>query len=189
MKYLGISAHDGVGKSSTAQLVAHALSGVILPLALPLKEQAAKHLNIPLEQLVRKPMPDYLRAYLRDYGWAMRQLHGEDYWVKMWEFSAQSAVWPLEDWICCDDLRHLNEYHHFDQSGGVVVSLERTVAEPPRLRDGSEIMYPPIISEIWDVRELVKANPHHLYLNTDDLTVEQTAWKILEFLRESGKAG
>jgi hypothetical protein len=198
-KVIAFSAHDSVGKTTTAQALADLTDGIIVSFATPLKVAAANHLDIPVATIFEKPTPDYLRAYMRAFGWAMRQLHGENYWVLQWEKAADPYFYQGRT-VIVDDLRHLSEFKFIDEiAGGHVVSLRREAAEPPThtgdgMGNAIKIDYPPIISEVWDVRDAIqlhrkpfldKNNPPkyrqmHDVIATDNWTPEDVAELIAD---------
>lgn len=170
---IGISGHDGCGKSTLARMLADRTDGRIVSFADPLRHEAAGHLGLPIGALYEKPTPDDMRAYLRALGWIRRSRCGADYWVRKWG----ETVAELHDrfHIFTDDQRHMNEALFIEKNNGVLVSLERSKVEPDRVRE-----FMPIITEVWDTRRLVQASGgRHLYLNTDELTPEQTADAVM----------
>ena len=148
---IALSGHDGVGKTTTAHLLAGALGGIVISLADTLKADAARHLGVPESVIRRKPTPPHLRDYMRALGWAKRQEHGLDFWLHRWK--AEVLRVPPGVPVIVDDVRHLNEADFMLMRGARLVCLMRPEVEPARY---TGVAHPPIVEEVWMIRDPVE---------------------------------
>ncbi len=151
-RVIAISGHDGVGKSTLAEALVHALPGPVFRIALAdaLKEDTARHLRLPLSVVRAKPTASHLRDYMRALGWAMRQEHGMDHWLREWADRAQDARRHEWAWVIVDDVRHLNEFAFMTNGDAFMVTLQRDGTDPE-----NALEHPlPIVREVNGVREL-----------------------------------
>ncbi|MHA0048632.1 hypothetical protein [Deinococcus sp. PEB2-67] len=179
-RIIGLSGHDGSGKTTTARVIAELTGGVIISLADPLKAQAAQHLGLTEAEVRLKPTPPHLRNYLRALGWAMRVESGADYWLRLWHAHALRLLHRGVPVVIVDDVRHINEYDWIAHlTSGYVAALYRADTEPD-IADN----LPPIITEVWDVRQQaaadrVKLEQRTAVVSVNDSRPEQVARRVL----------
>lgn len=148
---IGISGHDGTGKSTLAKnlkaiIEAEGYDVAIAPWAYGVKSDLAK-LGIPA---FRKPTPTWVRQLLRFYGTnLMRNLFGgPDYWVKRNAKRIQKE-YRYFDVVLIDDTRFPNEAHWIMEQGGYTIPLYREATEPDAFQN-----HPEIVRRVWEVRRL-----------------------------------
>lgn len=130
---IGITGKAGVGKSTAAKVLVRDHGFVCLPFAGPLKKMLSAlglsdaELYGDMKEAVNPFFGRTPRHMMQTLGtdWGREMIHPA-IWLKAWELEAAK-----HEKVVVDDVRFLNEIDMIKSMNGMIVRLERTIAENP----------------------------------------------------------
>ena len=119
---LGITGKMRAGKSTFATLMHDLLPSDRASLASPIKRLACEVAGHSASDPDRK---ETVRPLLQAIGEVCKQLHGQDYWLRILASVWEDQIKAPDRWVIIDDVRSITEANWILEQGGHVVRVVR----------------------------------------------------------------
>ena len=123
LRIIGLCGGMKSGKSTVAQLFSLNHENVkVMSFATGVRCEVARGMGLPHTQFITDFDKETIRPLLQAWGQEMRNIMGEDYWIRLVEYRVNEV--EQNDVVIIDDVRYLNECAWIIENGGVIIRLD-----------------------------------------------------------------